>query len=137
MGSCSRSHAIATGSDVKNRDGMAILLTFSAKLTIIRSTAERPTNAIRETWHSRLNAPRASLVTFAVPVMSTRSGRLWSPLSLSTVAIAADASGPVISIPGIQRTTTTFSSTVQRERAVKLGRLTHRGECRRWRSRAL
>ena len=63
--------ALATGwRDPQNRDGMAILLTFSAKLTIIRSTAERPTNAIRETWHSPLNTPRASLVTFAAPVMS-------------------------------------------------------------------
>src|SRR5690242_6510656 len=48
---------------------MAMLATFTAKLTITRSTAERPTSAMRDTWHSRLNALRASRVTVAVPVI--------------------------------------------------------------------
>jgi hypothetical protein len=77
--------------EVKNRDGMAMLETFTAKLASTRSTA-----ATAHQRHPRdlaLAAERAARLArdVAVPVRSTRSGRLWSPLSSSTVSIASVA----------------------------------------------
>ena len=102
---------IAAGTEVKKRDGISIVVTRIPKLAMTLSTADVPTIAIRDTWQSRRNVSRASLVSRAVPVMSTSSGRLWSPFSSLTVAIASAASGPVMCTPGVQRSRTTPAST--------------------------